>query len=136
METGGGGILGRLGEKVLGWLALAALLGLGFAIYQMGPQARGAILDGAAKTLFWIVLCAALPWSSWFFIRRLLAFGTNWAGFALLAGFLLIEVLVGLYLLGGPPAGGWGWLASLAAVAVAGTYNFLVTEYLAEQYGN
>jgi hypothetical protein len=35
----------------------------------------------------------------------------------------------------GWPASFWGWGAALAALAVAGTYNYLVTEYLAEMSG-
>jgi hypothetical protein len=135
METTGGGILGRLGEKVLGWVALALIVLLGVGIWRMGPEARGAILDGIWRTLCWIVVAAALPWSARLFIGRLLAVGSNWAGFGLLAVFAVVDVVAGLALMGGLPTGGWGWFAGLAALAVAGTYNYWVAEYLAETSG-
>ena len=69
------------------------------------------------------------------FLRRVLEFGSNWAGFVLLALFLLVDIVVGLVLLQRWPSSGWGGVAGLAAVAIAGTYNFLVAEYLSEQAG-
>lgn len=131
----GGGILGRLFERILGWIALALLLAAAFGIYRLGPVGRQALLDGFWKALVWLMLVATLPWTARFYMSRLLEFRTNWAGLILLAAFVLVEALVGLLLLGGWPSGGWSWFAALAALAVAGTYNFLVAEYLAEQAG-
>jgi hypothetical protein len=224
METSGG-ILGRLGEKVLGWIALALLILIGVAIWRMDPVLRTAIWQGAWRTVFWIIIAAALPWSGRFFIRRVLDFGSNWAGVGLLAALTVVDLGAGLLLLSGcdatvearrlavaseaeerpqqeaqsmpslPPSadatgvvrqkladvaegaagvaeraaerlrgandgkaseveqnataaesetaagesegghGGWFWFACLAALALAGTYNYLVTEYLAEMAG-
>ncbi len=135
METTGGGILGRLGEKVLGWIALGLIVALGAAIVFMEEDTRAAIWSGIWRTIAWIVIVAALPWVSRFFIRRLLEVGSNWAGVVLLAVLVLLDAIAGLVLMGGWPSGGWGWLAALAALAIVGTYNYLVTEYLAEQTG-
>jgi uncharacterized membrane protein YhaH (DUF805 family) len=133
MEGSTGGILGRLSEKVLGWIALGLLIALGFAIYQMGEDGRAALWSGIWRTIAWLLFVAALPWVTKLFIRRLLDAGTNWAGAALIGGYIVVDAVFGLILLGGWPGGGWGWVASLAALAVAGTYNFLVSEYLADQ---
>lgn len=135
MEGSGGGILGRVGERILSWIGLALIVALGFAIYEMGPTARQAIWDTIWKTCVWLVVVAALPWSGRFFIRRILEIGSNWAGVALIAAYTVVDAVVGVVLLHGPPAGGWGWVAASAALAVAGTYNFLVAEYLSEQAG-
>lgn len=129
------GILGRLGEKVLGWIALALIVAAGIAIWQMDPATRTAIWNGIWKTIAWLVIAAALPWISRLFIKRLLEVGENWAGVALIAVLTLVNAIAGLLFLGGLPSGGWGWLAALAALGVAGTYNFLVCEYLAETSG-
>ncbi len=134
METSGG-ILGRLGEKVLGWIALALIIVVGVGVWRMGPEARGAILSGIWYTLVWIVIVAALPWLTRLFIGRLLEIGENWVGVVLIAVYTLIDLIVGVIFLGGLPVGGWGWVVALAALAVAGTYNYLVCEYLAEQAG-
>ncbi len=81
------------------------------------------------------MIAAALPWSAKAFIGRVLGAGTNWAGVALIAGYTLMDVLAGRILMGAWPGSGWGWLAALAALGIAGSYNYLVTEYVAEQAG-
>lgn len=134
METSGG-ILGRLGEKVLGWIAFAAFALLCITIWQMPAETKTAIWQGVWKTIVWLIIAAALPWSGQFFMRRLLERSSNWAGAGLIASLTGVNLLLGLWLLGGLPAGGWGWLAALAALTVAGAYNFLVSEYLAERVG-
>ena len=225
METTGSGILGRLGEKVLGWIALGLLIVLAIAIWRMDPVVRTAIWQGIWRTILWVVIAAALPWSARLFIRRILEVGSNWAGVGLLAVFVAVDLGVGLLMVSGcdttvearraavvsdaegetateeqslptaPPStdaagvvrdkladvaegaadvarsaaerlrGGedgettaaepdaaateaetpagetdrghsvWFWCACLAALALAGTYNYLVTEYLAEMSG-
>ena len=135
MEGTDGGILGRLGEKVLGWIALGLLIAIGFAIYKMGPDGRQAVWEGIWRTSAWLVIAAALPWSARLFIRRIIEIGSNWAGLGLLAAYVLVDAVAGLLLLGGFPTGGWSWIAVLAALAVAGTYSYLVAEYLSEQAG-
>ena len=224
METTGG-ILGRLGEKVLGWVALALLILIGIAIWRMDPVFRTAIWQSIWRTTFWVVIAAALPWSGRFFIRRVLDVGSNWAGVGFLAALAVVDLGAGLLLLSGCDAtvearrvavaseadqnaqedglslptvspsagvtdvvrekladvaegaadvaknaaerlrgdedaeaseaeadaaaaeaeataeaegggrGGWFWFACLAALALAGTYNYLVTEYLSEMAG-
>jgi hypothetical protein len=223
--TGGGGILGRLGEKMLGWIALGLLIVLAIAIWRMDPVVRTAIWQGIWRTILWVVIVATLPWSARLFIRRILEVGSNWAGVGLLAAFVAVDLGVGLLMVSGcdasieakrravasetegdaaqggtplptaPPStdatglvrekladvaegaadlaqgaaerlrggedgdlsgeeadaaaaetemtedetdrghGVWFWFACLAALALAGTYNYLVTEYLAEMSG-
>lgn len=129
------GIFGRLGEKVLGWIALGLLILAGIGLWRIGPEGRGAVWSAIWRTGFWLAVSAALPWLGRLFVGRLLELSTNWAGSALIAVFTLVNVLLGLILIGGLPTGGWGWFAALAALGTAGTYNYLVSEYLAEQAG-
>ena len=221
MDRTGSGIFGRLGERVLGWVALGLLIMIGIAIWRMDPVVKTAIWQGIWRTVFWVLIVAALPWSSRFFMRRILEIGSNWAGVGVIAAFVLVDLVVGLVLMTGCEAsieakrqivaeatstdsetpeeaalpavpssadatdivrektadfvedladrirpadddastvapseqsaaadgqseadteqdgshGGWFWFACLAALAVAGTYNYLVTEYLAEMAG-
>jgi hypothetical protein len=225
MENTGGGILGRLGEKMLGWIALGLLIVLAIAIWRMDPVVRTAIWQGIWRTILWVVIAAALPWSARLFIRRILDVSSNWAGVGLLAAFVAVDLGVGLLMVSGcdtsieakrlavasetaddatkgepplataPPSADatgvlreklaevaegaadvaqsaaeqlrgdedgnvspaepdaaaaeteaagdetdrghsvWFWSACLAALALAGTYNYLVTEYLAEMSG-
>jgi hypothetical protein len=135
MEGNGGGILGRLGEKILSWIALALVAALAFALYKIGAPGRRALFEGIWRSIVWLAAVGLLPWSARFFIRRIVEIGSNWVGFILIAALIVVDAVVGLVLLKGLPSGGWGWLAALTALAVAGAYNFLVAEYLTEQAG-
>jgi hypothetical protein len=135
MEGTGGGILGRLGEKVLGWIALALIVALGFGLYKIGAPGRQALWGAIWRTSLWVAVVGALPWTIRLFIRRILELSSNWAGVAVIGSYVVLDALLGVILLNGFPAGGWGWLLTLAALALAGTYNFLVAEYLSEQTG-
>jgi hypothetical protein len=134
METSGG-LLSRVGEKVLGWIALAIVALLAIAIYQMPSDTKAAIWSGLWRSLAWVGLAAAVPWSAALIIRRVAQAETNWAGVGLIAGLCLVDVIAAALLMTGWPVGGWGWFAGLGALALAGTYNFLVAEYLADTAG-
>lgn len=130
-----GGILARVGEHLLKWVGFLAIIALALGIYFMGSSGRAALWAAIWRTTAWLVFVAALPWLSRLFIRRLLEVGSNAAGAGLLAGLIAADILVGALLLTAWPGGFWSWLAAIAAVAVAGAYNYLVAEYLAEQAG-
>lgn len=132
MEVQGGGVLGRLGEKVLGWLALALLILAAVAIWRMPAETKAAVWSGVWRTGAWLAVAAALPWSARWFIARVLEVGSNWAGVALIAAFTAGDLAAAALLMTGWPSGTWAWLAALTALALAGLYNYLVTEYLAE----
>jgi hypothetical protein len=135
METPRGGILGRLAEKTLGWAILGLLIFVGIAIWQAGPEWRATMWSRIWRTVVWVVIAAALPWSAKLYIRRILDAGTNWAGVGLLGGLVVVDVVAAVLLMTGWPGSVWSWLAAIGALAVAGTYNYLVTEYLSETAG-
>lgn len=124
-----------MAERVLSGVAFVIVIAIGWSIYQMPAATKKAILAGIWYTIVWLVLSGALPWSTKLFVTRILELGSNWAGVALIGGFTLINIVLGLVFLGGFPSGGWSWFASLGAIAVVGTYNYLVTEYLADMAG-
>jgi len=127
-------MLSRLSEKVLGWIALGVLVAIGVGIWYMGEDARGNLWSWIWRSLTWLVIVAAVPWVARLFIRRVLEQSTNWAGVVLIAGFTLCDAILGVLLMHAWPSGCW-WLMALAVLAVAATYNYLVSEYLAEQAG-
>lgn len=116
-------------------VVFALLVALGVTLWRMDPATRAAIWNGIWKTAAWFALAAALPWGGRLFIARIAEVGTNWAGVALLAGYTVLEIVIALLLMGGLPSGGWAWAGALVSLGLAGSYNYLVTEYLAEQYG-
>ena len=92
-------------------------------------------------TLLWLIIAAALPWSSFLFMRPLLDFqsrlqSTNAAGVTsvtLIAGFLAIQVLTALWLADWGFDGGFTWFVVFLGFAAAGAYNFVICESLARQ---
>ncbi|MFH1746763.1 MAG: hypothetical protein ABIG44_06925 [Planctomycetota bacterium] len=135
MESSKLGFVGRLFEKVITWVVLAILLCVGFTLYKLGATGRQALMDALWKSTLWILVVAALPWSFQLFKARILEMGVNWVGLVVLGAFVLVDIIVGLILLGGAPPGLWPWLATLAVLGLATAYNFLVTEYISEQAG-
>ncbi len=135
MEAEGPNIVSRLAEKTLSWVILGLLIFLGYMIYQMPAETKSAIWNGIWRSIVWAVVAAALPWSAKLYIRRVLEAGTNWAGVGLLLVLLAADLIAAAILMTGWPTGGWSWAAGLGALALAGAYNYLVTEYLAEMAG-
>jgi len=135
MEVKSPGMLGRLSEKVIGWIALAGLILGAVAVYQMPGETKGAIWSGVWRSVAWVVVAAALPWTSWLFIGRIAHAGTNWAGIALIAAFVVADIVAAMLLMTGWPPTGWAWAGGIAILTVAGSYNYLVAEYLAERSG-
>ena len=135
METRGG-ILSGAAERILAWVGFALLVFAGYSIYQIPAETKQAIWDGIWLTVFWFVIVAAVPWSGQLFIKRILEIGENWVGLVMIAAFVLVDVIAGWFMLTGWPTSGWGWAALLAALALATTYNYLVSQYLAEMAGD
>ncbi|MBL8880149.1 MAG: hypothetical protein JNG88_13605 [Phycisphaerales bacterium] len=133
---GGGGMLSRIAERLLSWVALGLVVLLGVAIYQMPGATKAAIWSAIWRAVVWGLIVVATPWGARLFIGRILLFSTNWAGVLLLAGMFLVDICAGFLLMTGWPDGGWAWFGVIASLALAGTYNFLVAEYLAQEYGD
>ena len=135
METSGGNILTRLGEKTIGWIILGLLLFLGYAIYQMPAETKGYIWSCIWRSVVWTLIAAAVPWSARLVVRRIAEIGSNWAGAGLLAALVVLDMIAGTLLMTGWPTGFWPWIATLGALTIAATYNYLVIEYLADTAG-
>lgn len=129
------GILGGVTERVLAAVAFALVLFVAYWIYQIPASDKAFIWSVIWRSGMWVALAGVAPWSVKFFIKVLLEQGTNWAGVAAIAGLTFIDIVIGFFLLTGWPASGWTWFAILAALGIMTTYNYLVTEYLAEMAG-
>jgi hypothetical protein len=127
--------LGRIAEKTLGWIVLGLIVAAGIAIWRMDSTLRGDIWSFAWRSAVWVVLAAAIPWLARFIMKAVALAGTNWAPLALLAGLVALDLVAAAAVMTGWPTGGWGWSAGLAALGLAATYNYWVTEYLAERAG-
>lgn len=89
--------------------------------------------------LIWLAVVAALPWSSYLFMRPLLNFQSSLqsekaaiaVSVALIGVFCVIDVVVALCMGDWSDVGGFTWFVALLGFLAAGAYNFVICESLA-----
>lgn len=89
--------------------------------------------------LLWLVITAALPWSSYVFMRPLLAFQSRLqseqaaaaTSLGLIALYSLVDILFALKLAGWGITGGFTWFVVILGFAAATAYNYVICESLA-----
>ncbi len=94
-----------------------------------------ALLD----VLIWLVIVAALPWSSYLFMRPLLAFQGNLqsekaaagVSIGLIAVYLLADAIAAFSMGDFSGSGAFTWFVLFLGFAAAGAYNFIICESLA-----
>lgn len=127
-----------VGSKVAAAVIFLAVAAGGVWCYQH-PEAVNAFGRVVKYTLIWLVVTAALPWSSYLFMRPMLAMQSRMTNaqtaslvsLALIAAYTLINIVHALWLAGGGIHGGFTWLVVLLGFAAAGAYNFVICESLA-----
>ena len=130
-----------VGAKVAGALITLAMLVGGYWCWRNWDkvEAFGAVIKAV---LFWILLVAALPWSSFLFMKPLMAFQANLNSEKAVAAVSL--GLIGLYCLldlffafqlgdwsSAGAKGGFSWFVLILGLVAAGAYNFVICESLA-----
>ncbi|MCK6457310.1 MAG: hypothetical protein L6Q92_12380 [Phycisphaerae bacterium] len=119
-----------VGGKVVTTLCVIAAAGAGIWFWRH-PEDLRALWYVARQALVWIGFAAALPWTSALFIRRVLAYESNTAGYVLLGAYGALDVLAALWLAGWRVSGALSWMVLLLGFVAAGAYNFVVCESLA-----
>lgn len=127
-----------VGKKAAAAVIGVAVIAGGIWCWQHPEEVR-AFGHVVKVTLIWIVVAAALPWSSFFFVRPLLRFqsdvlsesGAAAMGVALIAAYWLVDVLLALWLADWGFDGALTWGVVLVGFAAAAVYNFVICESLA-----
>jgi len=89
--------------------------------------------------LLWLVIAAALPWSSYLFMRPLLAFQGSLqseqaaaaTSLGVIAAYSLVDILLALKFAGWGITGGFTWFVVILGFAAATAYNYVICESLA-----
>lgn len=118
-------------------ISLAVIAGV-FWCWQH-PEAVKAFGNVVKLTFVWIIVSAALPWSSYVFMRPLLRFqarqlssnGAAVVSVAVIAAYSLFDVLFGFYLADWSVSGTLTWVVLLLGFIAAGAYNMVICESLA-----
>jgi hypothetical protein len=127
--------LKTVGGKVAGGLVALAVVASAISWWQLEPATRGAILSGAGKIVAWFGVMLTVPWAGFFLIGRVGRMDSNAAGAALVLGLTAVEAAVLAWLFDWGISGPTGWVFYAAAVLVAGVYNLLACDWIAEKAG-
>ena len=125
--------LKTVGGKVVGGVVALAVVAGAISWWQMSPATRHELLAGAGKIAAWFGVVLLVPWASFFLIGRVARTERNSAGAALVLGMTAVEAAVLAWLFDWSIAGATAWVFYAAAVLVAGVYNLLACDWIAEK---
>jgi len=129
-----------VGAKVATAVIFIAVAAGGIWCYQH-PESVKAGAQVIKLSLVWIAVAAALPWSSYLFMRPILAKqaeiqstgAAGAVGLAVIVAYSAIDVLLAIWLAGGSISGSFTWFVVMLGFAAAAAYNFVICESLARQ---
>ncbi len=127
-----------VGAKVASVLITLAMLAGGWWCYKNWDDVKafGVVVK---LILFWIVLVAALPWTSFFFMKPLLGFQANLnsergaaaVSVGVIGVLCVIDMILAFWLGDWGDKSGFSWFVLILGFAAAGAYNFVICESLA-----
>lgn len=120
---------GVAGKVATGVIVLAVAVA-GLAWWQADPATRSAVMNGIGKGVGWAVVALVLPWASYPIIGWVARRQSNAAGACLIAALTIAEAVALGYLF--HPQSGAAWAIVVAAVLIAGVYNTLACDWIAE----
>lgn len=125
--------LKSIGGKVATGMVALAVIAAGVSWYQMDPATRHDIVSGTLRIVAWVMGVAVVPWVTFALIGRVAQLESNLAGGVLVVAYTAIEAVLLAWLfswhLKGPTSIGF----FSAAVLVAGAYNLLACDWIAEK---
>jgi hypothetical protein len=129
-----------LGAKVATAIIFLAVAAGGLWCYR-NPETVKSMAQVVKLTVVWTAIAGALPWSSYLFMRPLLAKQASMqsagnaaaTSIAVIALFTLADILLALWMASWSVTGGFTWLVLILGFAAAAAYNFVICESLARQ---
>lgn len=130
-------MIAKIAQYVGGRLLTAVIvLGVGltgFWFYRH-PEHIEQLWRAARGGLLWIGFAAMLPWALFFLPRWVLKAESNVLAAGVLLAYLAADVLMALFLAGWDMGGSLSWAMLILGCLIAGFYNFLVCDFLAERF--
>lgn len=122
-----------IGGKVVTAVLTAAVIGAAIWFWRH-PEQLAVIWKTLQLVLGWMGFVLILPWAGFFTVPWVLSKDSNAAAALLLLGYLLVDVLVAGWLIGGwRGLGALTWVVLLLGFLSAAVYNLKVCEYQAER---
>ena len=126
-----------LGKYVGGRVLTAVLVissAAGIIWFWRHPEQLQTLWQVIKYVLVWLGFAIVLPWALFFVPPWVMKKESNLAAGLMLAGYLLLDIVVALFLVGGVRGHGTlTWIVLLLGFLSAGVYNFLVCDYQAEK---
>ena len=119
--------------KVVAGVVTLAVVAAGISWWQMDPATRQMLLSGTGKIVSWFGIMLLLPWATFFVTTWVARMESNAAGAAMVAIYTLAEALLLGWLFEWNIHGGTAWTFLVAGTLLAGVYNLLVCDWLAER---
>ncbi len=120
------------GRIVTGLVALA-VVAAAISWWQMDESTRQMLVAGAGRILVWLGMVLIWPWASIAIIGWVSRMESNAAGGLLVGVYSLAEVILLAWLFNWHIFGPAAWTFLLLGGLVAGVYNLLVCDWLAEK---
>lgn len=120
-----------VGGKFLTAILVVAVGLTGYWFYK-NPEQIENLWHVIKGSLVWLGFVAVLPWALFFAPGMVLKTGSNLAAAAMLVVYLILDILMALWLAGWHIQGTLTWGVVILGFLVAGVYNFMVCDFLAE----
>lgn len=122
-----------VGGRVLTAVLVLATGGAGIWFWRH-PEHLQTLWNTIKYVLVWLGFVLVLPWAGFLATQWVVAKDSNPAAALLLAGYVLADVLVAIYLIEGVSGhDALTWMVLLLGFLSAGVYNFLVCDFLADR---
>lgn len=121
-----------IGHKVVTAILVLAVGLTGYWFYKH-PEHIEDLWHVIKGSLIWLGFAAVLPWALFFLPSWVLRAESNVAAAGLLVGYWAVDIIMALWLAGWHIAGTLTWAIVIVGFLLAGVYNFLVCDFLAER---
>jgi hypothetical protein len=121
--------------KVVAGVVSLAVVAAGISWWQMDHATRQMLLGGTGKIVAWFGIMLLLPWATFFATTAVARQQSNAAGAGLVAAYTLAEALLLAWLFNWNIHGPTAWTFLLAGTLLAGVYNLLTCDWIAERFG-
>ena len=119
--------------KIVGGIVSLAVLTAGISWWRMDSQTKQMLLSGTGKIVSWFGIVLLVPWATFFIISWVAKMDKNAAGAVLVFVYTLIEALMLAWLFSWSFPGATAWSFFAVGTLVAGVYNLLVCDWIAEK---
>ena len=121
------------GKVVSGISGLVIVLA-GISWWRMDPATKDMLLGGTGKIVSWLGIVTLVPWITFSIIGWVEKMRSNAAGGALVLAYTLLEALLLLWLFDWRLPGSTAWTFFAVGTLVAGVYNLLLCDWIAERF--